>query len=306
MGETFLPIKGTTAADVDVTTDVQYRNLMASYLRSHSGVVPYNYIEPTMGTFAFGEMLKPFADSTGLNVKVKAGVAMSQGVLFVSDAQVTLAISTADATNPRWDAVVVDYDFGNDTYALSVVTGTPAATPSYPSLTRDSDEYQVLLGYVYVDSNVLTISASDVRDFRDYCSALRNLHIGIGNEESELPVDTLVEGIRIPHGMHVTRIDFLANTAGSAQLDIRLGTSGGFPLGTGASVGILTLDSEQSVIASRNDDEIRSGTSDESIFDWEQYVFEQDYYLTIASLTAGGIYQGSINIEYYDLGGEDY
>lgn len=66
---------------------------------------------------------------------------LAQGAYaFANDATVNLAIATADATNPRWDLVVAQVRDntedagGNDDARLTVVTGTPAASPADPSI----------------------------------------------------------------------------------------------------------------------------------------------------------------------------
>jgi len=113
--------------------------------------------------------LKPFADSTGMNVKVYAGQSMVRGHYFVSTATETLTITAADATNPRIDAVVLELDPSANTILLKVLPGTPAASPVAPSLTQtDSGVFQQLLGLVAVAAAATTIAAGNVTDSRSF------------------------------------------------------------------------------------------------------------------------------------------
>ena len=85
----------------------------------------------------------------------KAGV-LTNGVLkAVAAANAT--ITTADATNPRIDLVVID-----STGAIAVRAGTAAAAPKPPARTAND----VVLAAVYVPANDTTISSAQIVDMR--------------------------------------------------------------------------------------------------------------------------------------------
>lgn len=113
--------------------------------------------------------LKVTADSSGMNVKVAAGNAIVRGFGYLNDAQVTLTIGTANATNPRIDSVVLTLDPTANTIVLAVVAGTAAATPSAPTLTQtDTAVYQLLLANVLVPAAASTVAAGNVTDLRTF------------------------------------------------------------------------------------------------------------------------------------------
>lgn len=113
--------------------------------------------------------LKPFGDSTGMNVKVYAGQAMVRGHYFVSTATETLTVTTSDPTNPRIDAVVLELDPTANSIVLKVIAGTAASTPVAPTLTQtDSGVYQQLVGTVAVAAGTGLISAGNVTDSRTF------------------------------------------------------------------------------------------------------------------------------------------
>jgi len=112
-------------------------------------------------------LLEVYADGSALEVYVKTGSAFVDGFFYNTDAEVTKSISTADATNPRIDRVVLKLDRAANTITLAVLTGTPAASPVAPSLTQTTTGvYEMQLAQVYVGANVSVINASNITDER--------------------------------------------------------------------------------------------------------------------------------------------
>jgi len=116
-----------------------------------------------------GTELKPFGDSSGLQVKVPAGQALVRGIYYVSTATETLAIAAAHATLGRIDSVVLELDPSANAILLKVLTGTAASTPVAPTLTQtDAGIWQQLLATVSVAAAATTISAVNVTDARSF------------------------------------------------------------------------------------------------------------------------------------------
>lgn len=89
-------------------------------------------------------------------------VAVASGTVRVSAAQAAVTsgnvtITTADATNPRIDLVVV-----NSSGTKSVTAGTAAANPKAPDIPASS----VLLAMVYVPANDTTMASNQITDKR--------------------------------------------------------------------------------------------------------------------------------------------
>ena len=91
-----------------------------------------------------------------------------QGLYFVENrGVVNLAVSAADATNPRKDLVVLQvedstYSGATDAASLAVVTGTPAASPVEPTVPDNA----LVLALVDVAANETTILSADITDRR--------------------------------------------------------------------------------------------------------------------------------------------
>jgi hypothetical protein len=138
------------------TTEVQYSDLFRRI--QSSGVAG----DPSVAD------LKPFGDSSGMQVKVPAGFAIVRGHAYFSNATETIAI-TAAAANPRIDIVVLELNPTANTTILKMVNGTAATTPVAPTLTQTTDGlFQLALASVLVPASATTISASDVTDVRTF------------------------------------------------------------------------------------------------------------------------------------------
>lgn len=109
-----------------------------------------------------------YANSTGMNTKVKSGAAFIKGVYYESDAEETLAISASDGTNPRIDRVIIRFDIVTETIQLAVLQGIPAVTPSPPFLTQNSSRWEIPLAQVLVSAGVVTIAADKITDERNH------------------------------------------------------------------------------------------------------------------------------------------
>lgn len=111
---------------------------------------------------------------SGMQVVVSAGRAVGDGMYFSSDATTNLAIATSDPTNPRIDLVVVHFNMTGSTDAQGVTTrnaallvskGTPAPSPSAPSLLQTYDTvWEVPLAQVAVGAGVSSISSGNITD----------------------------------------------------------------------------------------------------------------------------------------------
>lgn len=107
-----------------------------------------------------------YADSSGMQVKVKTGEVFIKGHWGETTSDITLPIATADPTNPRKDLVVARAHFVNNVIEYDVVTGTPAGSPTLPSPTQGANFWEITLGGVDVPATDTTIDAGQVADGR--------------------------------------------------------------------------------------------------------------------------------------------
>lgn len=152
MGQTYFPFDSGQGAN---TTENQWGLMAQNWLAT--GVLKGKLNE-----------LSVYADSTGMQAKVKTGQAWVQGYFYQSDAEVVLPITTADPTNPRIDRVIVRVDWTANTIQLAVLQGVPAVSPSAPALTQNSTIWEISLAQVRVNATVTTIAAVNVTDERTF------------------------------------------------------------------------------------------------------------------------------------------
>ena len=106
---------------------------------------------------------------TGLSVNVAAGRAIVQNRWVQNSASLPLSISAASETYGRKDAVVLRLDSSARTVSIVVKTGTPAASPAAPSMTRSGGVYEMALAYVNVAAGATSVTITDKRSDSAVC-----------------------------------------------------------------------------------------------------------------------------------------
>ena len=115
------------------------------------------------------------ANTEDMHVKVAPGKAWFLGTYTISDSDITLDISSADSTNDRIDAVVIEVNTKMTGYdpadpgpvterfnSIKLVTGTPAGTPVRPTMIHADGIDQFPIAYVYVSKNTTAIRPYDI------------------------------------------------------------------------------------------------------------------------------------------------
>lgn len=170
-------VLNTESTDSSVQRDV-HRSLLGGQLTSFAGGVGA-VNGAAHGVCGAGHLAVSQSGTPAMSVDVAAGSAFITGTAsalqgpynMVNDASVTLAIAAADATNPRRDLVIAQ--IRDDTYdgsgfrdaRLTVVTGTPAASPSDPSLSAHPNA--LVLARVEVAALASTITNANITDLRE-------------------------------------------------------------------------------------------------------------------------------------------
>tara|TARA_R100001460_G_scaffold48128_1_gene86023 strand:+ start:352 stop:1779 length:1428 start_codon:yes stop_codon:yes gene_type:complete len=127
---------------------------------SPSAINPYATIDDLPTSGASNQLISGGAiySGTGMVFDVSALVYLIGGIEYTSaETSVTLAIG--DATNPRFDAIVVD-----ESEVVSVIQGTPASDPITPSIGVD----QVLVQYVLIGIGATTPDITTELIYQDF------------------------------------------------------------------------------------------------------------------------------------------
>lgn len=119
------------------------------------------------GIFPIANCFKVEA-SEGMLITVKPGSAVINGVTAMEETTRTLTVQSSDTTYDRIDTVVLRYnnDISVRSIDLYVLEGTPAATPTPPTLTRQTDYYELGLANLYIPVNSAVISDERITDTR--------------------------------------------------------------------------------------------------------------------------------------------
>lgn len=106
---------------------------------------------------------------TGLSVNISPGrLRIQNHFVYVTSAE-NVPLATASVSQHRYDAIAIRLDKVNRLAEVHVLQGTPVpsqTTPTKPSPTRTGNIWDMILAYVYVGSNVSSISASAIEDAR--------------------------------------------------------------------------------------------------------------------------------------------
>lgn len=123
--------------------------------------------------------------SSGMTVAVESGKCFYEGKYFKSTSVESITLSDASAIYPRYDVVYVYLDSTNRMMSLQVAKGTPASTPTVPSITNG-----VPLAKIYIPASATAIEASNITDLREYCKSLISLY---DNKLTRYTQDTEIE-----------------------------------------------------------------------------------------------------------------
>ena len=103
---------------------------------------------------------------TGMNVIVAPGSGWIKSHKMINTADATLAITTSDVILNRIDAVIFYLDLDTRSMGIAVKTGTPASTPTAPSMTRTATRYEMCLAEVRVNKQITAVTDGMITDTR--------------------------------------------------------------------------------------------------------------------------------------------
>ena len=104
--------------------------------------------------------------SSGMSVNVSTGRAMVDCKWINNDAVLPLEITASHPTLNRYTAVVVRLDFVNRLLTITSKDGTPAATPTKPTMQNDSSAKELCLAYIYIGAGAVNIVSANIEDMR--------------------------------------------------------------------------------------------------------------------------------------------
>ena len=104
--------------------------------------------------------------SSGMQVTVGAGSGWINGHKMINTADLNLEVDASDVLMNRIDAVIFYVDFTDREMGIEVKKGTLAATPSAPTMQRDSTRYEMCLAQISVNKQITAITTAMITDTR--------------------------------------------------------------------------------------------------------------------------------------------
>lgn len=113
-----------------------------------------------------GDALQVLVVSDSMSVTVGSGRGLINCKWIKNDAAVSLDITQAHATLNRYSAVVMRLDIVNRKMEFGTIDGTPASTPTKPTLANSASAIELALAYVYVPAAATALTQANVEDAR--------------------------------------------------------------------------------------------------------------------------------------------
>lgn len=164
MTQTSYPWTGTTTGDAGPYSAGQWQLAWQAFLRNNIAD-DTSYIP---GTATAGTEPLNVVTLTNLDIEVREGLALIQGIFYSNDAPVKFSLDPNNNANgyDRIDRVVLRADYNAQTVRLAVLKGTPAASPSPPSLTQTATVYEAPIAQILVQFNASSLTSGDITDER--------------------------------------------------------------------------------------------------------------------------------------------
>lgn len=171
MTETSRPWNGTVTGDAGPYSDQDWQELYQYIigwggLRSNVGVFLSSGTQPN-------QALRVQAQSpAAAAVDILSGGALVQGLAYINTATVSKNIAANASGNPRIDTIVIRKDYALQTCVLTVIQGTPAVSPTPPSLTQSAGVmWDIPLADIAVANGFVSISQANITPRIEYVNA---------------------------------------------------------------------------------------------------------------------------------------
>lgn len=152
--------------------------------------------------------------SSGLTLSVGSGRAVVSERWVENDAAITIALNAAHVTLNRYTAIVLRRDLTNRQVTLVMIDGTPATSPTKPSVVRNDTLYDICLAYVYVGAGATTITGSNISDARGDADVCGYVHMLVSTclqrfQNTQIIDEDMTTSISIPEETNYEDGDYL-------------------------------------------------------------------------------------------------
>lgn len=103
---------------------------------------------------------------SGMTVDIAPGSAWINGYRYENTEALNKTLTTANGSFPRIDRIIIRWSLLDRNIVATVLTGTAAAIPSAPALTRNADVYEMCLAEILVPQAATSIDIGNITDTR--------------------------------------------------------------------------------------------------------------------------------------------
>lgn len=150
----------------------QYWGKLAGFgaFAANRGIVKGNAAAPA-ATYTYSGLDVLAASPASANVVLKSGAALVQGTQYENTADITLAVAANNSGNPRVDTVILRKDYVLQTIRSLVKQGTPAVTPTAPTLTQTPGvTWEIPIADIAVANGFVTIVQANITPRNEYAN----------------------------------------------------------------------------------------------------------------------------------------
>lgn len=105
-------------------------------------------------------------EKSGMTIEIGTGRAWIGDRWMKNDAKMNITLASAHLTLNRWSAIVIKADYSNRVITIEEKAGTPATSPTKPTMTYNDSIKEKCLAYVYVGKGVTSITQTNITDCR--------------------------------------------------------------------------------------------------------------------------------------------
>lgn len=105
-------------------------------------------------------------EKSGMTIEIGTGRAWIGDRWMKNDAKLDITLAAAHLTLNRWSAIVIKADYSNRVITIEEKAGTPATSPTKPTMTYNDSIKEKCLAYVYVGKGVTSITQMNITDCR--------------------------------------------------------------------------------------------------------------------------------------------
>lgn len=190
MAQTSRPWQGITPGDAGPYSAQQWQ-ILQEYInglgapRPNVGVLLGSGQQPT-------DPLRVQAQSPATTaIDVMPGSALIQGIGYINTAKVSFTIAANSSGNPRIDTLVLRADYALQTVRLAVLQGTPAASPTVPSLTQSANVlWEIPLADVAVANAFVTITQANITPRYEWANGSDGIYLDSVKNNSGTTLNT--------------------------------------------------------------------------------------------------------------------